>query len=99
MNGLSNDLVSFNFKLLHFLLVPKQELHRTGRVPCQRCNLCDEEEEDDIVYSLINCDFNEGIGDLMWRTVWRFNPRIEKKALLRLDFGEITEDQELPLTT
>ena len=99
MRGLPNDLVSFNIKLRHNLLVPKKELHRIGRAPSLRCNLYIEEEEDDITHSLIKCDFNEGIGELAIRMVRRFNENVDKEALLRLDFGDIMEDQELLIVT
>ena len=99
MKGLSNDLISFNLKLLHKLLVPKQELFRMGRTSSPRCSLCQEEIEEDLIHALIDCDFNDGIGELVLRTVRRFNPHLIKEALIRLDFGDTTDDQELPLVT
>ena len=99
MKGLTNDLISFNIKLLHKLLVPKQQLFRMGRTSSPRCSLCQEEIEEDLIHSLIDCDFNDGIGELVIRTARRFNPSLIKEALIRLDFGDLEDDQELPLIT
>ena len=57
------------------------------------------EKEENLIHSLIDCDFNDGIGELVLRTVRRFNPNLIKEALIRLDFGDTTDDQELPLVT
>ena len=70
-----------------------------GRALSPRCCLCTDEKEDDIIHSLIECDYNDGIGELVMRTARRFNPSLIKEALIRLDFGDLEDDQELPLIT
>ena len=95
--GLNGELASFNFKLLHCLLVTNQRLNRFNRNTSPTCNLCDFPGEEDLMHCLINCDFNDQVGNRLTEIIRTIQPNLSPEAILRLDF-DITEEKELAAT-
>ena len=95
--GLGSELSTFNFKLLHGLLVTKLRQNHFKSSISPLCPLCSKSNED-LHHALITCEFNNGVGQLLLSTVHSFIPTISGPALLRLELSELQEDQELPIT-
>ena len=97
--GLGSDLLSFNFKLLHQLLVTKKRTHQFNpRNPATCCH-CDENVEEDLQHSLLNCSYNDGAGQVLLSAVQAHLPHTSAAALLRLELTTMPEDLELPMVT
>ena len=96
--GLSSDLTSFNFKLLHRLLVTRQRLHHLTPAAAPTCSHCGDQVVEDLEHALVNCSYNDGTGQLLLRTVQIHSPQVTASALLRLELN-LQESLELPLTT
>ena len=95
--GLGSELSTFNFKLLHGLLVTKQRQNHFKSSTSPLCTLCSKSNED-LHHALITCEYNNGVGQLLLSTVHSFIPTITGPALLRLELAELQEDHELPVT-
>ena len=67
--GLGSDLVSFNFKLLHLLLVTRQRLQQFNVNHVATCCLCEDEVDEDLEHACIHCNFNNGVGQALVRVV------------------------------
>ena len=99
LSGLGSDLSSFNFKLLHGLLVTKQRLHHLSPTSAPTCNHCEEQVEEDLQHALIYCKYNNEAGQTLLSIVRDHIPDITAASLLRLDLRNSPEDIELSLTT
>ena len=72
--GLGSDLDSFNFKLLHGLLVTKQRInHLTPGTPatCSHCQVC---VQGDLQHALLHCSYNDGAGQALLSAVQEHLP-------------------------
>ena len=67
LQGLGSDLASFNFKLLHKLLVTKEWIHHLAPAASPLCSHSSNANED-LLHALINCDYNQDAGNKVLRT-------------------------------
>ena len=61
LDGLDSELASFNFKLIHGLLITRKGLLRLNLSTNTISNLCTDQAKDSIVHSLIYCSFNNKV--------------------------------------
>ena len=66
--GLGSDLTSFNFKLLHRLLVTKERFHRLTQATSPICSLCSQGHED-LVHAYFQCSYNQDVGSKLLHSV------------------------------
>ena len=99
LRGLGSDLTSFNFKLLHGLLVTKQRLHQLTPASSATCNLCEDQVEEDLQHAFIHCKYNNEAGQTLLTIVQNHIPDITAASLLRLELRNLPEDNELSVTT
>ena len=99
LRGLGSDLSSFNFKLLHGLLVIKQRLHQFTPGTPSTCSHCDHQVEEDLQHALIHCSFNNGVGQSLLSVAQNHIPDITSASLLCLKLFNLPEDSELPMVT
>ena len=97
LKGLGSNSTSFNFKLLHRLLVTKERLHHLTPAVSPLCPFCSTANED-LVHALISCQYNHDVGDKLLSTVQKCIPDISGPALLRLEFTDLPEEEEFCLT-
>ena len=95
--GLSPDLSSFLWKLLHNLLCSQQRLHRMGVSPSPICKLCNT-EEGTLQHELIGCHHNANIGQELLTSLKNHIPSLTEESLLRLEFVNLDPDLHLPVT-
>ena len=50
-NGLGSELGSFNFKLLHSLLITMKRINQLHRNPSPLCILCDKQVDEDLQHA------------------------------------------------
>ena len=97
LKGLGSDLATFNFKLLHRLLVTRERQHQLGTAASPLCPLCSNASED-LQHALIQCDYNHDVGKKLLGSIKNYIPEISGPALLRLELPNIAEDLEFSLT-
>ena len=96
LQGLGSDLASFNFKLLHKLLVTKERIHQMTPASSPLCSHCSNANED-LPHALIYCDYNQDAGNKVLSTVQQYVPNISGPAMLRLELTDLPENAEFPL--
>ena len=96
LRGLGSELTSFNFKLLHQLLVTRVRQQRMTPTASPQCTLCQNSQED-LPHALIHCSFNNEVGVKLLKTIKNFTPDISEEALLRLEFCYLQQDQEFEI--
>ena len=96
LRGLGSELASFNFKLLHQLLVTRVRQQQMTPAASPQCTLCQNSLED-LPHALIQCSFNNEVGLKLLETIKNYSPDISEEALLRLEFGDLQQDQELEI--
>ena len=99
LRGRSSGLASFNFKLIHGLLVTKKGQHYLNPRPSPICSHCNHQVEEDLNHALIQCSYNDGVGLSMVSVVGVYIPKIHTSSLLRLELSNLAGSQELPLVT
>ena len=99
LRGLSSDLDSFNFKLLHGLLVTKKRQHHLNPRSSPICSHCNHQVEEDLDHALVQCSYNDGVGLSLVNIAGIYIPDINTSSLLRLELSNLPESQELPLVT
>ena len=97
LQGLGSDLATFNFKLLHKLLVTKERIHHLTPASSPLCNHCSNTNED-LLHALIYCEYNQDAGNKLLSTVQQYIPAMSGPALLRLELADLPEDDEFSLT-
>ena len=97
LKGLGSDITSFNFKLLHRLLVTKDRLHHLTPAVSPVCSFCSNANED-LEHALISCNYNNNVGNQLLSTVQNYLPEISGPALLRLELADLPEEVEFCLT-
>ena len=95
LRGLGSDLTSFNFKLLHKLLVTKSRLHDLNPAVSNICPLCTNAPED-LAHALITCSFNNNVGNKIVEVVKTEIPDISIQEILRLELTDMPEDMVFP---
>ena len=99
LRGLDSDLTSFNFKLVHGLLVTKKRMHQLNPVTPSTCTHCNDLVEEDLQHALLSCSYNDGVGQSLLAAVQNILPDVTPDCLLRLELGNLQEDDELSLVT
>ena len=84
LKGLSSEVLSFLFCMLHRTLATRERLHKTNQENSAICNQCDKGEIDDYRHALSSCTKSEPVFN--WMT-----------AGLRVYCGDITPDKILHL--
>jgi hypothetical protein len=97
LKGLGPEHTSFLWKLVHLLLPVKQRIHRLSPVTSPTCTLCNINMEEDMNHAFLTCDFNHGAGEQLIQVLSQHLPHISMEKILRLDFGELSEEMELPI--
>ena len=93
LKGLGSEITSFNFKLLHRLLVTKERYHVLTPAVSPLCPLCSLENED-LQHAFITCNFNHNVGNKLLDSVKNILPEISAPALLRSELSNLSEDLE-----
>ena len=97
LSGLGSELTTFNFKLLHRLLVTNLRLFELGRRNSPACSLCAYESED-LAHTLLLCPYNQTIGVKLTSIVKKYLPGATNDMILRLEFDDLQEETEFSLT-
>ena len=95
--GLGSDLASFNFKLLHGLLVTKERMHQLNPNSSPICTLCPDQATEDIQHAMVHCQYNNGAGQKLLSAVQECLHNISPAQLLRFEMPSISADQELSI--
>ena len=69
LRGLSSEMISFNFKLLHRLLPVKDRLHRITPTTPAYCTLCPSSCPETLEHALLSCTYNAGTGQALIATL------------------------------
>ena len=96
LKGLDSNLASFNFKLIHGLLVTKKRKQELKRLASSCCTHCDENVEEDLKHALFECNFNNNIGNKILTTLQQLDEDINPEKILSFDLRRIEEVKELP---
>ena len=99
LNGLGSDLASFNFKLLHDLLITRQRLHQITPAATALCSHCDAQAEEDLQHALVDCGYNNGAGQTLLNIVHTSLPDMTTASLLRLELTSVEIEDELSTVT
>ena len=97
--GLGNELISFQFKVLHDLLPTQERIARIGLAGehqelCSQCRL----DREDLVHCFFDCPRNSGVGLRLLGCVQQVIPGLSSDAALRLDFGtDLSDIEELAI--
>ena len=97
--GLSSEQSSFNFKLLHGLLVTKERLQQLTPATSATCTHCHDLVNEDLQHALLHCQYNDGVGQSLLSALQNLSPTITPSSLLRLELDDIPEDSELSAIT
>ena len=97
LRGLSSELASFNFKLIHGLLVTKKRQHHLNPRSSPTCSHCNLQVEEDLYHALIQCNYNNGVGLSLVSVAGIYIPDIHASSLLLLELSNLPGSQELPL--
>ena len=74
--GLSRDLTSFIFKILHNILPTKKRLFRMNMSNSPMCDLCDSNVEEDLPHALMDCDYNGVVNDWTLAVLFDIDPNL-----------------------
>ena len=99
LTGLASDLVSFNFKLLHGLLITRQRLHHLTPAANATCTHCEEQVEEDLQHALIQCSYNCGTGQNLLSLAQNYIPAMSAPSLLRLELVNLEDETLYSLAT
>ena len=79
------------------LLCTQERLHKMGTSPSPLCKLC-KQETGTLKHELLECSFNENIGQLLVHTIQNQLPSLTPESLLHLGLSDLEADMELPST-
>ena len=91
--------MSFNFKLLHGLLVTRQRLHHLTPAASPTCTDCEADVEEDLQHALVDCNLITGVGRTLHHIVQSNLPDVTAAAMLRLELINLVEEAELSTVT
>ena len=94
--GLGSDLTTFNFKLLHRLLVTRNRMHQMNPAVSSSCLLCNDGIED-LAHSLIHCSYNQEVGLKLLKCIQHLVPAMSDQDLLHLEIRGLPIDMEFPV--
>ena len=93
LKGLSSEILSFLFSMLHRTLATKERLHKTNQENSAICNQCDKGEIDDYKHALSSCTKSEPCFNWMMTGLRAYNRDLTADKVLHLD---IVPDNPLP---
>ena len=96
--GVSPELSSFLWLMLHDLLSSQSRLHRMGAVRSAKCKMQDCDADGTLQHELLLCSMNDGVGDLLVSCLQRYVPGLLPSEILRLEFGDPSEELSLAMT-
>ena len=97
-SGVSPELASFLWLMMHRLLSTQARLHRMGAVRSAQCKMQGCNEDGTMQHELLLCEKNDGVGLLLVNCLQQQVPNIHHGNILRLEFGEIGEGLSLAMT-
>ena len=97
LSGIPPDMTAFLWKMLHQLLSTQERLHRLGSSPSSSCKLC-KQVTGSLKHELLECSYNNQIGDLLLSCLQSYQPDMSAASLLRLEFSSMESDMQLPAT-
>ena len=97
LRGLSSEMMSFNFKLLHHLLPVRSRLHQITSATPPNCTLCPCACPETIEHSLIFCPYNAGTGMALVSAFKNELPSLTTEQLLLYNFPDLSETLEFSL--
>ena len=97
LKGLSVQIKSFNFKLMHQILPYKERLSHILRNTNPMCTICTSQEPETLIHSFFQCDKNNQAGEALLELTRVYDKDITKEKALLLNIN--TESlYELPST-
>ena len=99
LKGLDSHLASFNFKLLHGLLVTKSRMNQINPASSATCTHCNDQAPEDLQHALLACPYNDGTGHSLMNAIALKVGNITPECLLRLEFSALQEEHELSAVT
>ena len=96
LRGLSPELSTFLFKVLHDLLPTQERIARTSASEDGMCKLC-LVQTDDLAHSLVSCPANQGVGEAVLHCLPdHVKDGVQDHEVLRLHL-HLDDDLELPI--
>ena len=96
--GVPPELASFLWKMMLNLLCTQAKLHRMGTIRSADCKMQGCSETGTLVHELFTCSKNDGVGHQLLHCLQQYVPGIHYDAALRLEHGDASQDESLPLT-
>ena len=96
--GISPDLASFLWLMLHDLLSTQARLRRMGEARSEFCKRQGCEEICTLEHELLNCSKNDGVGNLFVSRLQDCVPGLQPFGILRLEFSNPSEYLCLAIT-
>ena len=97
-SGVSPELASFLWLMMHDLLSTQARLHRMGAVGSDTCKIQDCVEVGTLQHELLHCRKNDRVGNRLLSCLQGCVPGLQAAAILRLEFGETDQDLSLAMT-
>ena len=94
-SGLSSDLMAFLWRLIHDLLPSPVRLFKLKMVSSHLCTLCDLEAVGDLQHCLLECPYNNGVGQFVFNILSRCVDGLSQKKIIKLDLN--IEGDKLPV--
>ena len=95
--GLSSEMISFNFKVLHKLLPVKNRIHEMSPSSPAECSLCTLSCPETIDHALLECPFNDDVSSSLIKVVKNVFPDVSTNDILLFAFPDVCEDQEFEM--
>ena len=95
--GLSSEMISFNFKVLHQLLPVKNRIHEISPSSSAACSLCTLSCPETIHHALIECPFNDDVARSLIKVVKNVFADVSTNDILLFAFPDVCEDQEFEM--
>ena len=96
--GVSTELASFLWLMLHNLMRTQARLHWMGAVRSAQCKIQECIEDGTLQHDLLLCSKNEAVGNLWLTCLQQHIPDLQPAKLLRLEFGDCGQDLSLAMT-
>ena len=97
LRGLSSEMMSFNFKLLHHLLPVRSRLHQITPATPPNCTLCPCACPETIEHALIFCPYNAGTGMALVSVFKNELASLTTEQLLVYNFPDLSETLKFSL--
>ena len=96
MKGLTSELMSFLFKLVHQLLPSRNRIARmsVGGTSDNRCLLCNTNSEENLIHAFFMCPNNHIAGLALLGFVQKVEPNLSEEDAVTLNFSDQINDTE-----